>query len=126
MILRNAGDGKYRFIGESMVYGLHDATALLGPLPAGWSVQVLLDQNGHQNAYRYYNFNTKRTTDDDPRLGRLPPQWERVGNDRTPDDPNYSDRFRNITTGEMVNFDPRMSEEALQQSGLNLTTFALL
>ncbi|KAK0654182.1 heterokaryon incompatibility protein-domain-containing protein [Cercophora samala] len=126
VVLRDAGDGKYHFVGESMVWGLHDATALLGPLPPGWSVQVMLDQNGHQNVYRYFNSNTNHTADDDPRLDPLPSEWERVSNDRTLDDPDYFDRFRNKTTGEVVNFDPRMSVEALRQRGVALTTFALV
>lgn len=76
--------------------------------------------------HRYVNMATGEQVADDPRLGALPPEWERVVHERTADDPAYFQFFRHSDTGEVINFDPRLSPECLQARGVQLETFDLI
>jgi len=54
-------------------------------------------------------------TDQDPRLGPLPSDWEFVPDEWTPNDPEYCVRYRNTKSGQTINYDPRMTAEALRK-----------
>lgn len=58
------------------------------------------------------------------RLGLLQ-GWERLDADRTVDDPEIFQKFRNLSAGEVINYDPRMSLDALKLRGLVTSTFCL-
>ena len=144
----------YRLIGEATVYGLHDGIALLGPLPANWAGQVFLDSVGQPTVYRYLDKTTGQVTDDDPRLGSLPPGWECVQRDRTADDPDYFQEYcyhgRGGTGGgddgslrdgvgdsnfpgeertgapKAINYDPRMEINELRSRGVKFTMYQLV
>ncbi|KAK0624112.1 heterokaryon incompatibility protein-domain-containing protein [Immersiella caudata] len=47
VILREVSPDSYQAVGSALVYGLHDAIALLGPLPEHWSVRVRLELGGY-------------------------------------------------------------------------------
>ncbi|KAK3347051.1 heterokaryon incompatibility protein-domain-containing protein [Lasiosphaeria hispida] len=124
IILRNNLDGTYHVVGEGLVYGFHDAICLLGPLPEPWGVQIFLNTTGDASVYRYHNPKTGQLVDDDPRLPPLD-GWRRVDVDRTADDPETCQHFENLSTGEVVNYDPRMSLMALERRGCAFKTFRL-
>ncbi|KAB5566804.1 hypothetical protein GE09DRAFT_1219060 [Coniochaeta sp. 2T2.1] len=118
-------------VGESFVYGLHSAIPLLGPLPAGWRVVLYDDPKTYWRfMYRFVSANNDPIIAEDPRL-EPHPEWERVeledlGRDLTGDDPEVCDFFRHKTTGELIDYDPRMSAEALEARGVPLRRFAIV
>jgi hypothetical protein len=124
MLLRGASGRAYSVVGEGLVYGFHDAICLLGPLPKPWDVRLALDLTGEATLYRFYNTETGQSTEEDPRLCPLQ-GWERLHSDRTADDPEIFQAFRNLSTGDIINSDPRMSEDALRSKGVPLLTFPL-
>jgi hypothetical protein len=73
---------------------------------------------------RFFNEAIGQETVDDPRLPPLQ-GWERLEEDRTGDDPEIFQMFRSLSTGEGVNFDPRMSPDELRSRGVALRTFQL-
>jgi hypothetical protein len=78
--------------------------------------------------YRFYNSDAETTTLEDPRLGPLPPCWERteIGRALDGDDPLHCDFFRNTGTGEVINYDPRLEPDALRERGVKLERFELV
>lgn len=117
--------GEFLVVGHSLVHGLTDAVPILGPLPSGWEVILLPDETG-KLVQHYKSGKGGSYTDEDPRLGRIPPNWERVAKHRNPDDPEIFDRFRNMDTGELINSDPRLFPDALRARGVNLESFRLI
>jgi hypothetical protein len=101
--------------------------ALLGPLPAPWAPLRTTDSRG---LYQVGLFNTetkiKVSIEDDPRLGAMPPEWERLEVVPSPDDPFYVQRCRNKVTGEEINSDPRLLPQELERRGVKLQTFRLV
>lgn len=119
--------GEFTLIGECFVYGLHDARALLGPLPPHWEVQIH-SSYGSRFIYQFRNTKTGELTIEDPRLRAEDlGDWERIL-DREPraSDPDIYDYFRNNKTGEVINSDPRMSEANLRKRGVQFTSFTLV
>lgn len=125
IVLRAGTDGTYTVIGESFVYGLNDANALLGPLPDGWTVQAFTDASGFTYNHRFVHARTGVISDDDPRLKPLT-GWERIRRDRTSRDPELFQCYRNTLNGKEMNSDPRLCPEALKRSGINLELFPLV
>ncbi|KAM7184991.1 Heterokaryon incompatibility protein (HET) domain containing protein [Naviculisporaceae sp. PSN 640] len=115
----------FTVVGNAYTYGLGDATALLGPLPEPWSIQIFGDVE-EPTVAKFWNAETGKPSEDDPRLGPLPDEWKRVYRDRTADDPYIFQPFLNRVTGETITHDPRMSPEALRARGVNLRTFTLV
>lgn len=125
IVLRPGPEGTYTVIGESFVYGLNDANAILGPLPDGWTVQAFTDASGFTYDHRFVHKARGIISDDDPRLELLT-GWERVRRDRTNRDPELFQCYRNKLNGEEMNSDPRLCPEALKRSGKNLDLFRLV
>jgi hypothetical protein len=109
------------------VHGLMNAEALLGPLPSPWTVLRNMDSRGISRV-GFFNPETKEkaSIEDDPRLGEMPPEWERLEVIPSLDDPYYIQRCRNKITGEEINSDPRLLPEALEKRGVKLQTFRLV
>lgn len=124
LVIRPAGPEGFRVVGVCYVQGLMDSQALVGDLPDEWAVQEYNVQNRWRS--RYYNEETEELTDEDPRLGPLPSAWHRVERHLTADDPEHVDFFENEDTGEVINYDPRLSVEALEERGVPLTTIRLI
>ena len=101
--------------------------ALLGPLPPPWTVLRNIDSRGVCRV-GFLNTETeeKISIEDDPRLGEMPPEWERLEVVPSPDDPYYVQRCRNKITGEEINSDPRLLPEELEKRGVKLQTFRLV
>ncbi|KAK4206696.1 heterokaryon incompatibility protein-domain-containing protein [Rhypophila decipiens] len=129
MVLRlQAQTNTYTVVGQAYCHGLHDGTALLGPLPHPWNVQVFRDCAGRETIFRFHNPETGEVSDEDPRLDPLPEGWERITRDRTENDPEVFQCFRNKSTDseETITYDPRMSPEALRARGVDIRTFSLV
>lgn len=123
IIVRQKSNGTYQVIGEAFVYALRDANALLGPLPEPWSVQMS-ESDGLRHVFHFLNRKTGEVTDDDPRLDPAI-EWERLADERSATDPINCQKYTNIETGLVVNYDPRLSLEALEARGLKFRAFAL-
>jgi len=121
---QGTGDKVYKVVGPCKLAGLQDATALLGPLPSPWRVQVFVPASSHV-VYQFYNEQTEEVTEDDPRLGPLGGQWERVHIERGNDHPLVCQFFRNQETGEIIDWDPRMDRVILEASGVKLEDILL-
>ncbi|KAK0648465.1 heterokaryon incompatibility protein-domain-containing protein [Cercophora newfieldiana] len=116
----------FAFVAGAFVYGLHNAIAILGPLPSPWTVQMFDNPRAEAKVFRYFNAETMELSDEDPRLEELDPKWERVSTEpRTGDDPTTFQRFVNRETGEMITHDPRLDRDALIARGTDITTFTL-
>ncbi|CAM1506381.1 Fc.00g060220.m01.CDS01 [Cosmosporella sp. VM-42] len=125
VVLRSLDSGRYNLVGDSFVYGLNDAQALLGRLPSPWRVQIFdHPEQDFRIEHRYFNEETKELTASDPRLEENI-DWERVspqelGRTLTGDDPLIIDFFRHKDTGDLVNSDPRLLPATLRKQGVNL------
>ncbi|KAJ8132725.1 hypothetical protein O1611_g898 [Lasiodiplodia mahajangana] len=126
VVFREQQDGTHKLVGICYLHGISDGVALLGPLPTPWRVQRILDSTQQFMICRFYNPDTEVLCDEDPRLGPLDGDWERLpGRDRTADDPQVFQEFRNKTTGQIIKSDPRLSPESLRTRGLELEEFAI-
>ena len=66
---------------------------------------------------------------EDPRLVGipLPPGWVPVADwEKTRDDPHDCERYYKKQTGEVINSNPRLLPEALQERGLQLQTITVV
>ncbi|CAK1356397.1 unnamed protein product [Cercospora beticola] len=125
MILRPVigSSDTFRIIGWCYVHGRMDSEALLGSLPAGWRVeQHFLERRQFP---MYTNDVLRRRQREDPRLAdiELDRCWRRIPIARlhlSADDPVAVDCFENEVTKEVVNYDPRMTKDALEKRGVNL------
>jgi len=125
IILRPTKTGTYNLVGECYVHGLMRGESLLGPLPHPWKFRLLRDElNILQPSF--WNSDTNTSKEEDPRLGGLPPDWERIEHERTSDDALLYSYHRNTVTGEVINSDPRMFPEALAARGVKLEQFLLV
>jgi hypothetical protein len=116
----------YQIVGECYVHGLSDAVGLLGHIPYPWRPIILGDAMGRARQWFLNRITGERTTDD-PRLGPLPYEnWDRAVYERRTDDPAIFERFVHLETGETINYDPRMSPEALKARSVELQTFKIV
>jgi hypothetical protein len=101
-----------------------DSEALLGQLPDHYIVQQ--HNADGRSLPRYYRSDIGEATKEDPRLDPLDQHWQRADREVTADDPEHVDFFRNEHTGELINYDPRLSKTALEQRGANLQNITLV
>jgi len=125
MLLRKTSEGVYNVVGECYIHGIMDGESLLGPLPSAWGICPARNSNGIY-VPKYWNFEIDAMTSEDPRLGELPPEWESIKQQRTPDDPLLFAPHRHKLTGEIINSDPRMLPEALRARGVDLQILRLV
>jgi hypothetical protein len=119
----------YQLKGECYVHGLMNSEALLGALPAV-AEEDLWSYRSERVAgdYRIIFKNGELTTQNDPRLGPLPEDWnkrywseeksmfydEEFGTDGT----MRELVFHNRSTNEVSDYDPRMTSKALKRRGV--------
>ena len=115
----------FSVIGECYIHGLDDAVALLETLPSTFRVQLGKRTPGHAVEHQFMNLETKEITKEDPRLPPLPAGWRQVDREQTSDDPEVLLHFENKETGQTINYDPRLSDTALESRGLQLQYFDL-
>ncbi|GAB7335465.1 hypothetical protein MBLNU13_g07826t2 [Cladosporium sp. NU13] len=125
MILRPHSSGRYHVVGPTYIHGLMDAEGLLGPLPPDHVVEVGAS-SGWYGGFTFRNTSTKTTTDEDPRLPKLPPLWIQMKAVRMAEDPLHFVRYRNLASGETINGDPRLIAEALRAGGVALKPLTLV
>jgi hypothetical protein len=112
-------------VGEAYVHGLSAGVGILGPLSPRWEAILKGDALGRPTP-RFLDVRTGSETLEDPRLGDLPPHWERAPYLRASDDADVLERFRNVETGQVLNYDPRLAPEALASRGVELQSFRLV
>ena len=126
LIVRPVSQSSYRVMGWCYVHGLMDSEALLGALPKPWRIE----QHFLRRQFPIYvNDETGYSGREDPRLASLPADWRRLDMDDLvidADDPVAVDYFRNVVTGVTINYDPRLTRDALQQRGIRLETIDLV
>lgn len=129
LLLRPSGE-VFEVLGICNAHDLCDASALLGPLPLPWTLQFLssndIDAKAPNLQPRYVNMTTGDITNEDPRLGPLPPSWERMSIEWASHHPRYVDFFRNTETGDIVSSDPRLTPGELRARGLALDCIRLI
>jgi hypothetical protein len=119
----------YQLKGECYVHGLMNSEALLGALPAVagedlWSYRRERVAGDYQIIFK----NGKLTTQNDPRLGPLPEDWNKKY--RGKESRQFYDEefetdgtmrelyFHNRSTNKFSQFDPRMTSKALKRRGV--------
>lgn len=115
-------------VGPVYVSGLMDGQALLGELPDDWRIlHDALHEFADEGAV-FKNLKTNLLVKTDPRLGRVPvpDEWEPVAWTRKDIDPGICCRFRNKATGELINYDPRMTGKALKERGVDIQEVILV
>jgi hypothetical protein len=125
MVLRQTSSSSFQVVGECYLHGLADAVGFLGPLPNRWETIIKGDALGRPTQW-FINLINGEETLDDPRLEPLPWNWERATYERHAGDPAIFERFRNIETGELVNYDPRLSPKGLEARVVKLQSFRLV
>ena len=126
LLRRNLSQNVFQVVGECYIYGIMDGESLLGPIPSPWKVRPARERGSDIFEPRYWNTAINAITREDPRLGDLPPEWERIKQRRTTDDPILFAPHRNKLTGEIINSDPRMLPENLRARGVDLQSFQLV
>ncbi|KAM0811959.1 putative WW domain-containing protein [Seiridium cardinale] len=118
VILRPLPTGQYQFVSGCLMHGVMYGEAILGSIPPPWQVKVWMQ--GQYMELKYYNPETEEHAAMDPRLEGIPipPEWQRKRFTHTPEDPNNCCKFINKVTGEVINYDPRMSMDAINERGL--------
>ncbi|KAI0146177.1 HET-domain-containing protein [Xylariaceae sp. FL1272] len=122
---RSGRDGYYQVMGECFVSGFMDGEAVLGELPVPWCVRGMHDEDNYDIPH-YRNKETGKDKMQDPRLGKLPPDWEPFRWTRTRDDPKFCEKFRNKKTGEIMNSYPQLLPDELKKRGVNVQNICLV
>jgi hypothetical protein len=123
VILRPLPDTTYLFVGCAYVHGIMDAEVLLGPMPEGWEVLIRGDENGDQQ--QRFRGPDGGEGDEDPRLGEMGGEWERVWvrDGMWPEKQVKAWRDRE---GRVMRSDPRMISKALRERGVVFEEFRML
>jgi len=120
LLLRPASSGTFEVVGDCYFYHLEDEQGVLGPMPPTWTVQIEYDTDGFPFK-QYHNTSTGKFDCQDPRLNKLPSEYEPLpvvsGKPRT---------VRNVRTGEIVKKDTRLTSDDLMARGIELETFRLV
>jgi hypothetical protein len=125
MILRPMTDrSSYTVVGEGYLSGMMCSEALLGLLSESYEQVGILDDKESRLWWVLIDRLTGRIFVEDPRLGDLPAGWERKQHENE----RFYSWFVNKKSGEELTrgFDPRMTSEALKQTGVVLQDFVLI
>ncbi|KAI1368213.1 heterokaryon incompatibility protein-domain-containing protein [Xylaria arbuscula] len=128
LVLRPHGE-TYKVVDDCYVHGFMEGQALLGPLERQFHLQNLYYESGRRRAF--VNTYTGACYLQDPRLRGipLPSEWELAPHDdqaRVHDDPEVFCRYRHRDTGELINYDPRVTADALRNRGVPVQTITLV
>lgn len=129
VVLRAAEGERWRVIGPCYAHGLMNGEALLGQFPAGWKGIFLMDEKGLDNPFfkkTSAENGQGEATDEDPRLSSVVTPFERIKSARTADDPICFTRFRDGARGVEINYDPRMTAQALRERGVDVKRLKLI
>jgi hypothetical protein len=125
MTLRKVEDDTFQVIGGAYIDGFMQGEAILGSLPAHITPvlrQVSTGGGGYHLAFR--NEENGRISNEDPRLGPLPPGWKRLSRAFA----HFWPRFENEETGDLRSHrqDPRCDVESLVARGVELQALELV
>ena len=124
LLLRSDDHGYHTVVGECYVHRVMEGEALLGPLPSPWRRAWRLDTEGDGATYDCFISQTDgEIRVEDPRLGPLPPGWRVRDHEKR----HLRNWYVNDSTGEGydMDYDPRMTTEALRARGVKLAEFKL-
>jgi hypothetical protein len=123
VMLRPDPTGTYKVVGQCFVEALQDGNSLLGKLPPPWRVEFR-SHEGQMRPY-YAHDDTGPRTLEDPRLEPLE-GWEVLPTMPEGVTCESAAIFRNLSTGDIVHSDPRITPTVLEQRGVHLTSFRLV
>lgn len=121
-------ENAFQVVGSCYIHGFSDGEAILGPVPAPWHavLRAADDDDTSSLCVHFRNTITGEETPHDPRMPKLPPEWEAVIHDSS-GIVNANDRlYRNKVTGEETICDPRMTVQALECRGLKVERIQLV
>ncbi|KAM7210329.1 Heterokaryon incompatibility protein (HET) domain containing protein [Rhypophila decipiens] len=122
----------HKVISPCYLHGFMNGEALFGPLKLPWLARAPVDEN-QMRRVRFCRTapdgkEEELQMSDDPRLWEIPvpKPWQPLKAVRTRDDPRYFCRFENTETGEVINYDPRLSASSLRERGVPVETIRLV
>jgi hypothetical protein len=116
--------GRFRILGPAYVHGLMEGQAVLGSLSPSWNPIVEHTYSTYTLLFR--NSQDGAKTQEDPRLGKLPENWEPIEKE---DDARLRytiQHYRHKITNEIINSDPRLLLEAVRARGIKVKTLVLI
>lgn len=130
LVLRPTSNGEYEVVGRCYLCGIMDGEAVLGPLDTYHVTSRAGDDDFYVKLPHYKNRDSpeEQLRSSDPRLEQiqLPSEWECISWERTRDDPRSCSKFRHRDTGEIIDYDPRMTAEALRGRGVPIRQITLI
>jgi len=142
LVLRTTAEnnGHFQLKGECYIQGLVQSEALLGSLPevkSGSRPWRVAWQDIRTAGVRRPIFSDGDIyTQNDPRLGPLPPKWRMQfggeDDDNLPNEEYDSDgdmlpmRFEDLENNDTTDYDPRMTSEALKARGIKIQDFIIV
>jgi hypothetical protein len=114
----------YNHLGPTYVHGLMEGQALLGPIPHPW--KLIIKNADPLGSFSFLHHQTDEMTAHDPRLDLLPQDWQEVEEESDARLAFHTQHYKNKTTGEIINSDPRLLPEALEARGVHLETITLV
>ena len=111
------------------IFSFCEGQAVLGPLPPGWTLQYDL-VGGYRIAKEFKRYpllpgdEGKRLAD--PRLPDVDRKWNWLEKRWDRDDVEMGERWQNRVSGEVVDYHPAMTVDALRGRGVWLETFVLV
>jgi hypothetical protein len=126
------GSTEFRLRGDCYTHGLMRGEALLGRLPEPWKLRML---ETPKSDFPFYCNDGNVVTQRDPRLPPLPFGWRELygwdidnvyGHEHDDDGEPMDIWFENISTKEIVRYDPRLTSEALKARGVDIKEFTVV
>jgi hypothetical protein len=114
----------YNHLGPTYVHGLMEGQALLGPIPPPW--KLIIKNADPLGSFSFINHQTDEIIAHDPRLDTLPQEWHEVEEEGDARLAFHTQHYKNKSTGEIINSDPRLLPEALEARGVHLETITLV
>jgi len=105
-----------------------DGEAILGELKSAWRIEIEKEETRKTWTPRYFSTETALECYSDPRLIDIPftQGWEPLKGVNTNDDPIICTNFRHRESGEVINYDPRLTPEALKSRGISIKSLTII
>ena len=122
LVLRPALSLKYYVVSICYAHGLVNDEPFLGPLPSPWKVQFR-KHNGWLYIREFLDTVSGKISDEDPRMDQLATDWEKV---EAAVRSSALPQFKNKTTGQIVETDPRLFPDHLKKRGIKVQSVHLI
>ncbi|KAN0117738.1 HET domain containing protein [Hyaloscypha variabilis] len=128
IILREVPSNQYKVVCDCYLHGFMDGEAILGELKSAWRIEIEKEETRKTWTPRYFSTETALECYSDPRLIEIPftQGWEPLKGVQTNDDPIICTSFRHRESGEVINYDPRLTPEALKCRGISIKTLTII